>query len=349
VERSTSNGGYVVDLPSQPVRLGIAGTGFISAVHAACALRSPTVELAAIASARGRASRERVGALDPAVELLTVDELVASDAVEAVLVCTRTSEHADLAIEVLRSGKHLLLEKPGAVTLPEQRRIAEEALAHPDLVARVAYMRRHDSRFRELARLIAAGAIGEPFALKMASREDFPPSEDDIAAGGFIMDVGVHDFDTARWLLGKDPDTVFTLVHSPVFRDADLDNAYITIGMDGAVATTHLSRTSTIGMDIRCEVIGPDGSIFLTQAPVSGEITVFAGDAARAVFPADCRERFRDAYQVQIDDFGAACRGQDTPNATLEDDRFAVATAVAARASAVRREPLEIGPSWDWE
>ena len=136
---------------------------------------------------------------------LTLDELVASDAVEAVLVCTRTSEHADLAIEVLRSGKHLLLEKPGAITLPEQTRIADEALAHPDLVARVAYMRRHDSAFRELARLIAAGAIGEPFALKMASREDFPPSDDDLAAGGFIMDVGVHDFDTARWLLGKDP------------------------------------------------------------------------------------------------------------------------------------------------
>ena len=94
-----------------------------------------------------------------------------------------------------------------------------------------------------------------------------------------------------------------------MFRDADLDNAYITIGLDGAVATTHLSRTSKIGMDIRCEVIGPDGSIFLTQAPVTGEISLFARESARA-FPADCRERFRDAYQAQIDDFGAACRGR---------------------------------------
>ena len=106
--------------------------------------------------------------------------------------------------------------------------------------------------------------------MKLASREDFPPSEDDLAAGGFIMDVGVHDFDTARWLLGKDPDTVFTFVHSPVFRDADLDNAYVTIGLDGAVATTHLSRTSKIGMDIRCEVLGPDGSIFLTAGSRDG-------------------------------------------------------------------------------
>ena len=62
----------------EPVRLGIAGTGFISGVHAECAVRSPSVELVAVASARGRASRERVGPLDPAVELLTLDELFAT-------------------------------------------------------------------------------------------------------------------------------------------------------------------------------------------------------------------------------------------------------------------------------
>ena len=61
-------------------------------------------------------------------------------------------------------------------------------------------------------------------------------------------------------------------------------------------------------------------------------------------FPADCRDRFADAYQAQMDDFAAACRGEQTPNATLADDRFAVATAVAARASAARGEPLEVGP-----
>ena len=86
----------------EPVRLGIAGTGFISAVHAACAMRSPSVELVAVASARGRASRERVGALDPAVELLTLDELFASDEVEAIMVCTRTSDHAAHAVRGAR-------------------------------------------------------------------------------------------------------------------------------------------------------------------------------------------------------------------------------------------------------
>lgn len=332
----------------KPVRLGIIGTGFISAVHRGCALRSTGVELVAVASARGRATRDRVGPLDPDVALLTIAELIGRDDVDAVLVCTRTRDHADHAVAVLAGGKHLLLEKPGAISLADHDRIAAAAAAHPHQVVRVAYHRRHDPEFCELARVVESGSIGEPFAVQLASREDFPPSEDDVPAGGFIMDVGVHDFDTARWLLRKDPDTAYAAVHNPVYRAAGLDNAHITVTHGGAVATTHLSRTSTIGMEIRCEVVGPDGSAVLAQASTRTGVTVLSPASAPG-FPADCRERFAAAYQAQMDDFGAACRGEGTPNATLADDRWAVATAVAARASATRRAPLAIGPDWEWD
>jgi predicted dehydrogenase len=337
----------LVHARSTPVRLGIAGTGFISAVHRGCALRSDGVELVAVASARGRATRDRVGPLDPDVRLLTMDELVESDDVDAILVCTRTAEHANHAVRALEAGKHLLLEKPGAISLADHDRIEAAAAAHPDQVVRVAYHRRHDPGFRELAERVAAGAVGPPFAVQLASREDFPPSADDGPAGGFIMDVGVHDFDTARWLLGADPTTAYTLAQNPVYRESELDNAYITIGHRGAVATTHLSRTSTLGMEIRCEVLGPDGSVVLAQAATGQGVTVL-GPGLEPRFPADCRDRFAAAYQDQMDAFAAACRGDETPNATLADDRLAVATAVAARASAICGEPLEVGPDWPW-
>ncbi len=332
----------------EPVRLGIIGTGFISAVHRQCAARSPQVDLVAVASARGRATRERVGGLDPSVRLVTIEELLAADDVEAVLVCTRTRDHADHAVDVLQSGKHLLIEKPGAIDLAGHRRIEAAAAEHPRQVVRVAYHRRHDPAFREVAAAVRSGAIGTPFAVQLTSREDFPPSADDGPAGGFIMDVGAHDFDTARWLLQKDPDTAYTLAQNPVYADADLDNAHITVAHGGGVATIHLSRTSTLGMEIRCEVIGPDGSVVLAQAATGSGVTV-RSPAANPGFPADCRDRFAAAYQAQMDDFGAACRGAETPNATLQDDRWAVATAVAARASAVRHEPLQIGSDWEWE
>ena len=332
----------------EPVRLGIVGTGFISAVHRQCALGSARVDLVAVASARGRATSERVGPLDPSVRLLTIDELLSADDVEAVVVCTRTRDHADHAVAVLQAGKHLLLEKPGAIDLADHRRIEAAADEHPGQVVRVAYHRRHDAGFCEIAEVVGTGAIGAPFAVQLTSREDFPPSEDDGPAGGFIMDVGAHDFDTARWLLQRDPDTAYTLAQNPVFHADELDNAHITVGHGGSVATIHLSRTSTLGMEIRCEVIGPDGSVVLAQAATGSGVTV-RSPAANPGFPADCRDRFAAAYQAQMDGFGGACRGEQTANATLEDDRWAVATAVAARASAARREPLAVGPDWGWE
>ena len=112
------------------MRLGIVGTGFIAAVHASCAARSRDVDLVAVAGVRGRAGAGRIPGLDPAVRLATVDELLAMEDVEAVLVCSRTVDHPDHAIAVLAAGKHLLLEKPGAIGTEAQARIREAAASH---------------------------------------------------------------------------------------------------------------------------------------------------------------------------------------------------------------------------
>ena len=278
---------------------------------------------------------------------LSLQQLWADHEVEAVLLATRTSDHAEHALEVLRAGKHLLLEKPGSTTLAGQEQISEEAVRHPDLVVRVAYHRRHDPRFEELARLIADGAIGEPFAVHSISREDYPPDDGDRYSGGFIMDVGVHDFDTARWLLGEDPRTVFAYGHNPVYApDAGPDNVYVTIGYERCATTVQLSRTSRVGLEVRIELIGSEGAALLAPARLGAGITVLS--AARAhEFPADCRAAFPAAYAKELDDFAAACRGEAAPGATLDDDRWAVATAVAARASAAGGQPLAVGSDWD--
>jgi myo-inositol 2-dehydrogenase / D-chiro-inositol 1-dehydrogenase len=344
--RPDSGGASALSGLEQPLRLGIIGTGFIGQVHADCAARSGDVSLVAVAGVRGRARPDRIR-LAETVRRSTVAELLSAEDVDAVLVCSRTADHVEHAVSVLQAGKHLLLEKPGGISVEAQRRIREAAAAHPQLQLRVAYHRRHDRRFQELARLIAAGAIGRPFAVQLESRENFPPSWDDGAAGGFIMDVGVHDFDTARWLLGSNPQSVATTTQRAVYRDADLDNAYITITLEDAVAAIHLARTNRVGMDIRCEVLGESGSIVFDTTGRTGQITIL-GATAETAFAADCRDFFADAYSRQIDDFAAACRGGASRGATLEDDRWAVATAVAARSDAALRGPVEIGRDWAW-
>ena len=117
------------------------------------------------------------------------------------------------------------------------------------------------------------------------------------------------------------------------------DNVYVTIGYERAATTVQLSRTSTVGLDIRFEVIGTEGVALLAPDRVGGGITITTARRAHE-FPDDCRGAFPDAYPAELADFAAACRGEHAPGATLEDDYWAVATAVAARASAARGEPL---------
>jgi predicted dehydrogenase len=327
----------------EPIRLGVLGTGFIGERHARNAAASGAVELVAVASLHSNGAQQLAAELD--CRACGPSELLAADDIEAIVVASRTSDHATHAVEVLEHGKHLLLEKPGAINTAGHELISAAAARRPDLTVRVAYHRRHDPGFRELARRVGAGEIGQPFAVHMRSSEDFPPSDGDGFAGGFVMDVGVHDFDTARWLLNQDPTSAYAVGHAARYDTAD--NFWITLRFDAGVATTTLSRTSPNGMDIRCEVIGSEGSALLSAAPLGRGLTVL-GAADRHSFPHDCLEAFADAYLGELADFASSCRGHEAPGATLLDDRHAVATAVAARASVLRGTTLAIGPDWEW-
>jgi predicted dehydrogenase len=290
------------------------------------------------------------GAVELAEELgcraLGPTELLEANDVEAILIASRTNEHVEHALAVLASGKHMLLEKPGAIGVAEQGVIRDAAAAHPELVVRVAYHRRHDPRFQQLASRVAAGDVGEPYALHMRSNEDFAPSDADRFGGGFLLDVGVHEFDTARWLLGTEPTAAYAV--GTTVRYAEPDNYWITLNFGPKVAAIALGRTSRNGLDIRCEVFGDQGSLLLSQAPLHDGL-VLIGPDDKSVFPADCRDAFAAAYVNELTDFASSCRGQEAAGATLEDDAKAVATGVAVRASASLGTTLEIGSDWEWE
>ena len=87
--------------------------------------------------------------------------------------------------------------------------------------------------------------------------------------------------------------------------------------------------------------------VYFVRGPGDGTADVIdRSDAAR--FPADYRARFADAYVAELAAFVAACTESGPPGPTLDDDRRAVATGIAARASAVAGKPLEVGTDWPW-
>ncbi len=350
------------------VRVAVAGLGDIGLMHARNVGQCEGAELVGVASATPSRAAEVAAELGPGVQPFSHEQLPASD-VDAVILCCRAREHVRYAVPLLEAGKHLLMEKPGATTLADHDRLRAAAGAAPDTMLQIGYMRRFDPLFAEAHRLVAAGAIGEPLVARMTSRDqEFPPEEDPADTGGFLLDMAAHDYDTACWMLGQRPVRVSAqrtaLVHPQLLAVGDLDNGIVTVTFDGgAIATSHISRTCAFGHDIRAEIMGREGSIFVDNGAGAAGVTILDANSGDR-FPSDYQARFRDAFKAEIAHFVATCAaalrgdsvgaptatgdGSSGPAATLADDRLAVETGVAARASAVSERPLTVGEDWPW-
>jgi predicted dehydrogenase len=318
-------------------------------VHARNALTLPGARLVGVASTRPGHADEAAAELGRGVRACSYEELLEAEDVDAVVVAARSVDHAEVAAAALAAGKHLLLEKPGATTIAGHDRLAEAAAERPDLVVQVGYQRRFDAAHVEARRLLDSGAVGQPLLVIATSRDtEWPGDERPADTGGFLLDMAVHDYDLACWFLGERPLEVSAVRQARVYPEldslGDLDNGLVTIRFaGGSAAVTHVSRTCAFGHDVRCEIVGSEGSIFVGNE-TAGVLTA----ANRGAFPRDFRERFADAYRDELAAFVDACRGGPARGAQLEDDRLAVEIGIAARASAVAGEPRPVGAEWPW-
>jgi myo-inositol 2-dehydrogenase / D-chiro-inositol 1-dehydrogenase len=333
------------------LRIGVAGLGGMGWVHARNARGLDRARLVAVASTRpDQAAR---AAAELGVRACDYQELFAADDIDAVVLATRSVDHSSHACAVLAAGKHLFLEKPGATTVAGQTAVREAAEARPEVVVQVGYHRRYDERWLEAQRRVKDGAIGRPLLVVGVARDvRTPEPEDPLPAGGFLVDMASHDYDAAWWFLGQEPVTAYAARQSSVYPElealGDLDNAAVTVRFDqGGIAALHISRTCPWGHDIRTEIVGDEGSVFVGNAASRDGVTVMTRSDG-ATFPQDYRELFRDAYVAELSAFVDACTGEGPRGPGLEDDRRAVAIGVAARASAVAGKPLDVGPDWPW-
>jgi myo-inositol 2-dehydrogenase/D-chiro-inositol 1-dehydrogenase len=333
---------------SRPLRVAVAGLGAIGRIHARNVMASERMRLVAVASSDAARAVEHAAALGSEVAGVGVDRLLDDVDVDAVIVSSQTDDHLAYAGPVLERGRHLFLEKPGAASLGAHAELTDLAVRAGVVVA-TGYMRRHDPGFLALKRRVEEGAIGEPTLVSLVSRERVVPPAALRRAGGFIVDLGVHDFDIAAWILGQEPVEAYALVQRTAQPHLTFDSAVIVVRFDrGGIAQVHLSCTSVAGHDVRCEVVGTGGSIALNGLAegVAGLVPVDGGGAAGA--PRDFADRFEHALRAELEDFAMACAGGEGRSAGLLDDRRALAVGVAARGSVEERRPLAVGPDWDW-
>ena len=158
------------------------------------------------------------------------------------------------------------------------------------------------------------------------------------------MDMGVHDFDLARWLMGSEVKRVFSegecLVYPELREVNDIDNAVISLKFEnGSVGAVDLSRNAVYGYDIRTEVMGSEGSLYIGKEQYTPLLVKTRAGITHDTVPY-FMERFKEAYAAEINDFVACLEEDREPEVSSEDGRKATAIGEAATLSVDQGRPV---------
>jgi myo-inositol 2-dehydrogenase / D-chiro-inositol 1-dehydrogenase len=317
-------------MSSLPLKVGIAGLGRLGKRHAqALAFNTRHCQLMAACSpvaAERDWARSELG-----VETLHTDfdAFIRDPQLDAVILVTPTSLHADQTIAALEAGKHVFVEKPLALNVPDCERVEAVARKHPELVAMVGFVRRFDASYANAKAQIDAGGIGKPFLVRSQTADMNDPSGFFVAysaqSGGIYMDCSVHDIDLARWMLGN-PKALRAFasgtiaLHPGLAEHGDVDNGLAIVEFEGGSrAVFYATRTLAHGHETSTEVIGTAGKLEVGHGAARDRVVTSDAHGVRHQSVADFFERFAGAFQSEMAAFIAACRGEKPLTLTLSD------------------------------
>lgn len=281
------------------VRIGVIGAGIMGSDHArTIARRVAGATLSAVADVdlpRAEQLARETGARALADPL----ELIAADDVDAVLVASHDSSHAELVLACIEAGIPVLCEKPLTLDADEARSIVEAERSSGRRLVSVGFSRRFDPALVEVRDELRAGAIGRPLLAHAVHRNLDAVAGDSATT---IFSSAVHELDQTPWLLGSPlvevtwvaPATTSLL---PARQDPQL--LLLRTG-DGVLTTVEVFVRAVYGYDVRLEVVGETGTLALSPAPL---VVRDAGLARSTAYPADWRPRYAAAYRAEVQAF----------------------------------------------
>ena len=278
------------------LNVGLIGAGRIGRLHAEhLARRLPAARLVAIADVNEAAAQACASDVGDTASVRVCGDyraLLELPEVEAVVICSATDTHAQIIEEAAQLGKHIFCEKPIDLTLARiDRALGAVARAGGAGVAGVAgvklqigFNRRFDASFARVRQAIQDGAIGTVWRLHLISRDPQPPPLGYIASsGGLFLDMAIHDFDMACFLVGSPvvevSATAGVLVDPAIGAAGDVDTAVTVLQFaNGAIGSIDNSRAAAYGYDQRVEVLGSRGmASTANQYPNTATISDAAG------------------------------------------------------------------------
>ena len=319
------------------LNVGVIGLGRLGRVYARdLAGRIPETKLVAVADPLGNLAKEIAEEFDVPTSYTDPLALIDDKSVEAIVIVTPTHIHREQVIAAAKSKKPTFCEKPPALSLAEVAEM-KAAVEKSGMFFQMGFMRRFDAGYAAAKKAINSGRIGDPLVFKATSRDPFRPSleyANPASSGGMLIDMGIHDFDLARWFMG-DVRTVSaigaTIAYPELATVGDIDNAIASLTFtSGKLGVVDLTRSGIYGYDISTEILGLEGTIrigYLRETPIV--VMTKANGVSHDTVPY-FMERFRDAYTNQLQNFAQnVLQGRPAP-ITIDDGMEALRVGVAA-------------------
>ncbi len=322
------------------VQLGIIGAGHFAKTHL-LALEQLMERVQVTAVARRDVTRPFPEAEAAGATSMTVEELLASDAVDAVTVCAPNHLHRRFAEAALRAGKHVFCEKPLAMTVEDADALVQAAEA-TGRVLMVGHVTRHMPLYMAVAEILESGRLGSPQAAyvnRMHSSEGRWWRMNPEIGGGVVFDLLVHDLDLLGWYMGR-PDTVVARGHKHAQGAYDRIAAIFSYP-DGrtAVAEGGLYLRPPCGVRSSLRVICRRGHIEVDSAADDTPIRVFEEGCEENRLSVPTKNQRTKGLVGEYTEFLDATEGKIQGRLRLEDARQAVAyAALTVRAAETGEE-----------
>ncbi|MFJ2088918.1 Gfo/Idh/MocA family oxidoreductase [Streptomyces sp. NPDC087901] len=328
------------------MRIGLLGTGRIGSFHAGVLARHPAVEALVVADpdpARAAAVADRTGARAVATATEVFDA-----GVDAVVIASATSAHAELIGRAARAGLPTFCEKPVALDLAGTLgalRAAERAHS----VLQLGFMRRFDAGYAAARAAVRGGALGRLHTVRTVTSDPAPPPAAYLPlSGGLFRDCLIHDFDMVRWVTGREVTRVYATgsdAGPEMFRAAgDVDTAAALLTLDdGTLVTATATRCNGAGYDVRMELAGERDQIAVgldDRTPLTSAEP--KGPGAPAGPWTGFLERFAPAYEAELDAFVRLVRGEAANPCDGREALHALRVAEACEVSRRERRPVEL-------
>lgn len=328
------------------IKIGVIGAGRIGKLHIENIQQHlPCMEIKCVADPG--LDKEWIKKKSTPVYSLDANDVIHDKDIQAVLVCSPSSLHVTHIIESARAGKHIFCEKPIATDVA-QIESALQAVQQAGVKLQIGFNRRFDPNFAKIRQMLNANEIGKPHLLRITSRDPKIPAPEFLkSSGGMFLDMTIHDFDMARFLMGSEIQEVYAsgnVLIDPVFADYDdIDTAVINLKFaNGSLGVIDNSRQAVYGYDQRVEILGSHGAMHAdnnktTNTTLSTKEGIIS-DKPLYFF----LERYKESFVAELQSFYQSIINDTKPSVSGRDGLLSVVIGQAAHQSMRENRPVKI-------